>query len=143
MDLSRVLKSYLSPTTPQLKPLSLTNLCLRSAAVYVTTSLYDFHCKQTTDVLDPSEIQDSLWDVVLPLLDAHFFRLIPVHLYEIFLDRVLSALEIAGHYDKQLMQYITLFFPKHIKRFRAQRYCTIHLSSRPVSLTAPGTTIVC
>lgn len=38
--------------------------------------------------------------------------------------QVLSALEVAGHYDltgKQLMQYITLFFPKHIKRFRAKR----------------------
>ena len=124
MDLGRVLKSYLSPTSPQLKPPSLTNLCLRTAAVYVTTSLYDFHSKQTTHVLDP-EIQETLWDVVLPLLDAHFFRLIPVHLYECFLDKVLSALEIAGHYDnggKQLMQYITLFFPKHIKRFRAQRW---------------------
>lgn len=65
------------------------------------------------------------WDEVFPLLDAHFFCLIPVHLYECFLDKVLSALEVAGHYDltgKQLMQYITLFFPKHIKRFRAQRY---------------------
>ena len=39
--------------------------------------------------------------------------------------QVLCALEVAGHYDtigKQLMQYITLFFPRHIKRFRAQRY---------------------
>ena len=125
MDLSRVLKSYLSPPTPQLKPASLTSLCLRTAAVYVTTSLYDFHSKQTTHVLDPSEIQETLWDVVLPLLDVHFFRLIPVHMYECFLDKVLSAMEIAGHYDKQLMQYITLFFPKHIKRFRAQRLVNI------------------
>ena len=40
-------------------------------------------------------------------------------------QQVLCALEVAGHYDtigKQLMQYITLFFPRHIKRFRAQRY---------------------
>ena len=57
MDLSRVLRSCLSPTTPQLKPQSLTNLCLRSAAVYVTTSLYDFHLKQSNHVLEPSEIQ--------------------------------------------------------------------------------------
>ena len=57
MDLARVLKSYLSPTTPQLKPQNLTNLCLRSAAVYVTTSLYDFHLKQSNHVLEPSEIQ--------------------------------------------------------------------------------------
>ncbi len=66
-----------------------------------------------------------MWDEVFPLLDNHFFSLIPVHMYECFLDKVLSALEVAGHYDltgKQLMQYITLFFPKHIKRFRAQRY---------------------
>ena len=125
MDLGRVLKSYLSPTTPQLKPQSLCCLCLRSAAVYVTTSLYDFHLKQSHHVLEPSEIQESMWDEVFPLLDNHFFSLIPVHMYECFLDKVLSALEVAGHYDltgKQLMQYITLFFPKHIKRFRAQRY---------------------
>ena len=143
MDLARVLKSYLSPTTPQLKPQNLSNLCLRSAAVYVTTSLYDFHLRQTHHVLEPSEIQvsqfgetiaiclngklflqETMWDEVFPLLDAHFFCLIPLHLYECFLDKVLSALEVAGHYDltgKQLMQYITLFFPKHIKRFRAQR----------------------
>ena len=146
MDLGRVLKSYLSPTSPQLKPQSLCCLCLRSAAVYVTTSLYDFHLKQSNHVLETSEMQVKLilcfhynkfietyrqenggvgeWDEVFPLLDAHFFCLIPVHLYECFLDKVLSALEVAGHYDltgKQLMQYITLFFPKHIKRFRAQR----------------------
>ena len=71
------------------------------------------------------EIQENMWDEVFPLLDQHFFQLIPVHMYECFLDNVLCALEVAGHYDqigKQLMQYITLFFPKHIKRFRAQRY---------------------
>jgi hypothetical protein len=54
--------------------------------------------------------------------------LVPFHLYECFLDNVLCALEVAGHYDhvgKQLMQYITLFFPKHIKRFRAQAYVFI------------------
>ena len=69
-------------------------------------------------------VQETMWDEVFPLLDAHFFCLIPVHMYECFLDKVLSALEVAGHFDltgKQLMQYITLFFPKHIKRFRAQR----------------------
>ena len=55
----------------------------------------------------------------------HLFQLIPVHMYECFLDNVLCALEVAGHYDhngKQLMQYIILFFPKQIKRFRAQRW---------------------
>ena len=63
MDLARVLKSYLSPTTPQLKPQSLTNLCLRSAAVYVTTSLYDFHLKQSNHEVEPSEIQVS-WIII-------------------------------------------------------------------------------
>jgi len=125
MDLGRVLKGCLSPTTPQLKPQCLTNLCLRTAAVYTTTSLYDFHQKQSHHVVEPMEIQENMWDEVFPLLDQHFFQLIPVHMYECFLDNVLCALEVAGHYDligKQLMQYITLFFPKHIKRFRAQRY---------------------
>lgn len=131
MDLSRVLRGCLSPTSPQLKPQCLTNLCLKTAAVYVTTSLYDFHEKQSNRgngqvaVEMSVEIQESMWDEVFPLLDQHFFQLIPVHMYECFLDNVLCALEVAGHYDhigKQLMQYITLFFPKHIKRFRAQRY---------------------
>ena len=39
--------------------------------------------------------------------------------------QVLCALEVAGHYSltgKQLMQYIILFFPKHTRRFRAQKY---------------------
>ena len=38
---------------------------------------------------------------------------------------MLCALEVAGHYSltgKQLMQYIILFFPKHTRRFRAQKY---------------------
>lgn len=124
-DLARVLKGCLSPTTPQLKPQSLNNLCLRTAAIYVTTSLYDFHNKQTNNVVEAEEIQENMWDEVFPLLDQHFFQLIPVHMYECFLDNVLCALEVAGHYDhngKQLMQYIILFFPKQIKRFRAQRY---------------------
>jgi len=131
MDLGRVLKGCLCPTTPQLKPQCLTELCLRTAAVYVTTSLYDFHERQAglIEVAGnagiQADIQESMWDEVFPLLDQHFFQLIPVHMYECFLDQVLCALEVAGHYDtigKQLMQYITLFFPRHIKRFRAQRY---------------------
>lgn len=144
----------------------------RTAAVYVTTSLYDFHERQA-GLLEvaghgriQAEMQENMWDEVVPtfqfnifnmgfdvisnlsivqvfpLLDQHFFQLIPVHMYECFLDQVvqtysstwkyfhctsqvLCALEVAGHYDtigKQLMQYITLFFPRHIKRFRAQRY---------------------
>ena len=32
--------------------------------------------------------QETMWDEVFPLLDAHFFCLIPVHLYECFLDKV-------------------------------------------------------
>jgi len=147
MDLGRVLKGCLCPTTPQLKPQCLTELCLRTAAVYVTTSLYDFHERQA-GLLEVSghggiqaEIQENMWDEVFPLLDQHFFQLIPVHMYECFLDQVLCALEVAGHYDtigKQLMQYITLFFPRHIKRFRAQRYadrvlipsiCCLHKST--------------
>jgi len=139
MDLGRVLKGCLCPTTPQLRPQCLTELCLRTAAVYVTTSLYDFHERQAGVLQE--EVQETMWDEVFPLLDQHFFQLIPVHMYECFLDNVLCALEVAGHYDtvgKQLMQYITLFFPRHIKRFRAQRYadrvlipsiCCLHKSS--------------
>jgi len=124
MDLARVLKGCLSSFSCPGKPQVLTRLCVRSAAVYVTTSLYDFHDKQTGSI-DTDAIQEHMWDEVFPLLDQHFFQLIPVHLYELFLDNVLCALEVAGHFDhngKQLMQYIALFFPKHIKRFRAQSY---------------------
>jgi len=124
MELSRVLKGYLTSSTVTGKPQGLTKLCVRSAAVYVTISLYDFHEKQIGRI-DTDEIQENMWDEVFPLLDQHFFQLIPVHLYECFLHNVLCALDIAGHFDtngKQLMQYIALFFPKHIKRFRAQRY---------------------
>ena len=53
----------LSPTTPQLKPQSLNNLCLRTAAIYVTTSLYDFHDKQTNHVVDAEEIQGGNFDI--------------------------------------------------------------------------------
>jgi len=123
MDLAKVLKGYLIAASPQGKPQGLTKLCLRSAAVYVTTSLYDFHERQTGRVAT-EDIQESMWDEVFPLLDQHFFQLVPLHLYECFLDNVLCALEIAGHFHngKQLMQYIALFFPKHIKRFKAQGY---------------------
>lgn len=142
MDLRRVLQGCLCPTGPQLKPQCLTRLCLRTAAVYVTTALYDFHRQNgSAEDLQAAGVQESMWDEVFPLLDQHFFQLIPLHMYECFLDNVLCALEVAGHYDqvgKQLMQYITLFFPPHIKRFRAQRYadrvlipsiCCLHKSS--------------
>ena len=64
---------------------------------------------------DHVHVDESMWEAVFPLLDAHFLQLIPAHLYEQFLDNVLSSLEVAGHYDangKALMQYIILFFPK-------------------------------
>ena len=52
------LRISLSPVGPQLKPQSLTNLCLRTAAVYTVTSLYDFHQKQSSHhVVEPEEIQ--------------------------------------------------------------------------------------
>ena len=33
-------------------------------------------------------VHESTWDEVFPLLDAHFFQLVPAHLYERFLDHV-------------------------------------------------------
>ena len=63
--------------------------------------------------LDSVAINESLWEDVFPLLDAHFLSLVPCHLYEEFLDNVLCALEVAGHYDsngKNLMQYVFLYF---------------------------------
>jgi len=135
------------------RPPSLHDLCIRTAAIYATTSLYEFHDKHREhqsigialnspalpnsaaaaiqhaagNVASGSSniIQESIWEEVFPLLDKHFFQLVPGHLYEQFLDNVLCALEIAGHFDitgKQLMQYIILFFPKGIKRFKAFRY---------------------
>ena len=44
--LSRILLSYLSPIQ-RLKPDSLDILCLRRAAVYATTALYDYHLHTT------------------------------------------------------------------------------------------------
>ena len=35
-----------------------------------------------------SLVHESTWDEVFPLLDAHFFQLVPAHLYERFLDHV-------------------------------------------------------
>ena len=170
-ELSRILSSCLTPVSPLVRPASLHALCLRTAAVYATAALYEFHDKQTNrihqgngmgvgaaahgaqmighvgglgnnvapvpggggmgvlpGVLDnPSDqihVDESMWDAVFPLLDAHFLQLIPTHLYEQFLDNVLSSLEVAGHYDangKALMQYIILFFPKSsMRRFKVK-----------------------
>ena len=93
----------------------------RTAAVYVTTSLYDFHERQA-GLLEvaghgriQAEMQENMWDEVVPtfqfnifnmgfdvisnlsivqvfpLLDQHFFQLIPVHMYECFLDQVVQT----------------------------------------------------
>ena len=174
-ELSRILSSCLTPVSPLIRPASLHALCLRTAAVYATAALYEFHDKQTNriqlgngmgaaahgaqimahvgglghniapvaggggmgvlpGVLDnPSDqihVDESMWDAVFPLLDAHFLQLIPTHLYEQFLDNVLSSLEVAGHYDangKALMQYIILFFPKSSMRRFKVRIITIKL----------------
>lgn len=131
-ELSRLISTCLSPVSPLVKPSSLHTLCLRTAAIYATTALYEFHDKQNFhhglggEVLDNSaNINESMWDAVFPLLDAHFLQLIPCHLYEQFLDNVLCALEVAAHYDangKNLMQYVILFFPpKSMRRFKARR----------------------
>lgn len=135
-ELSRLLSTCLSPVSPLLKPSSLHSLCLRTAAIYATTALYEFHDKQNNggglnnvnegnDGVDTANINETMWDLVFPLLDAHFLRLVPAHLYEQFLDNVLCALEVAAHYDangKNLMQYVILFFPpRSMRRFKARR----------------------
>lgn len=142
VELSRLLKNCLTPSAPQFKVNSLHDLCIRTAAIYATTSLYEFHDKQGGEgggvgghgsgsgaaagvpgalppggagVLQDVTIHESKWDEVFPLLDQHFFQLVPGHLYEQFLDNVLCALEVAGHFDQtgyQLMPYIHLFFPR-------------------------------
>ena len=72
-----------------------------------------------------ANLLNSTWDDVFPLLDAHFLRLVPCHLYEEFLDNVLRALEVATHYDsngKNLMEYVILFFPpRSMRRFKIRR----------------------
>ena len=133
-ELSKLLATCLSPRSPLLRPSSLHTLCLRTAAIYATTALYEFHDKHTSEaalLLNPHanvggnqdqnggngghiEPNESLWENVFPLLDAHFLSLVPCHLYEEFLDNFLCALEVAGHYDstgKNLMQYV--FFSIH------------------------------
>ena len=139
VELSKLLATCLSPIEPQLKPASLHTLCLRTAAIYATTALYEFHDKHTNALLLNSHanlgqnqdghggaggghhldtvtfsdvISESLWEDVFPLLDTNFLSLVPCHLYEEFLDNVLCALEEAGHYDsngKNLMQYVITF----------------------------------
>ena len=51
MELARILRSCLSPAAPQFRPQSLHDLCIRTAAVYATTSLYEFHDKRCDDSL--------------------------------------------------------------------------------------------
>ena len=170
VELSRILSSCLTPVSPLVRPASLHALCLRTAAVYATAALYEFHDKQTNGIMhsnviggvgighagqmlghvggighnlaavgggagvgvlpggnvldnpDHVRVDESMWEAVFPLLDAHFLQLVPAHLYEQFLDNVLCSLEVAGHYDangKALMQYIILFFPKSsMRRFK-------------------------
>lgn len=144
-ELSRILRNVLSAqawtaangAAPPSPP-PLLALCVRTAAIYATTSLYEFHVKQREDedgVGDPDldgggggldQAREATWDAAFPLLDQHFLRLVPCHVYEQFLESVLCALEVAGHYDctgKQLTQYVLLFFPRGMKRFRvAHRY---------------------
>jgi len=129
MNLARVLNSYLAPASAShARAPSLGDLCLRRAAVYVTQCLYEFQEKQGGPggaEERAGQAQEHMWDSVFPLLDHHFFRLVPHHMYECFLDYVLTALEVAGHFDsvgKELKHYIILFFPPHLLRFRAGRY---------------------
>lgn len=70
-ELSRLLASCLSPRNPLKGPENLHILCLRTAAIYATTALYEFHDKQKS-VANPDQI--SNWEDVFPLLDAHFLR---------------------------------------------------------------------
>ena len=122
--LSSILSSYLDPNQ-RLQPDNLAALCLRRAAVYATTSLYKYHLLTTSTHTDGSAaVNESLWEDVFPALDSHFLRLIPQHLYEEFLDNVLCALDFVSHLGptgKPLMQYVVLFFPKSLARFRAKR----------------------
>ena len=129
MELSRILRTILRPwpsslaSNPKNGCPSLHNLCLRTAAIYATTALYQFHERRTENADDANE--HAMWEEVFPLLEQNFFQLVPPQLYELFLDYVLSALEVAVHFDesgKELMHYIALFFPRTMKRFRAQRY---------------------
>lgn len=149
VELSKLLATCLSPRSPLLKPASLHTLCLRTAAIYATTALYEFHDKHTNalllnshanlghggnqdghggghlDTVTINVISESVWEDVFPLLDTNFLSLVPCHLYEEFLDNVLCALEVAGHYDsngKNLMQYVIFFFPPNsMRRFKARR----------------------
>jgi len=125
--LCRILVSHLSPWGHQphtCQPERLDILCLRSAAVYATTALYEYHANSQHNQQHDQVVDEALWEAVFPSLDSHFLRLIPVHHYEHFLDNVLSALEVACHYDENgraLMQYVVLFFPKQMKKFKLKR----------------------
>ena len=103
-ELSRYLSTCLCPVSPLLTPASLHTLCLRTAAIYATTALYEFHDKKYSNgsannlvnpgqngEMDASTIDESMWDAVFPLLDAHFLQLVPYHLYEEFLGQYYFA----------------------------------------------------
>ena len=47
-ELSKLLSTCLSPISPLLRPASLHSLCLRTAAIYATTALYEFHDKKSS-----------------------------------------------------------------------------------------------
>ena len=48
--------------------------------------------------MNDSLVHESTWDEVFPLLDAHFFQLVPAHLYEQFLNHVSHLNRILGRY---------------------------------------------
>ena len=122
--LARILASHLSPLRPStFMPERLDILCLRSAAIYAVTALHKY-CDGRADSGTVPTVDKSLWESVFPLLDAHFLRLVPGHHYETFLDHVLCALEVASHYDaagRGLLQYVVLFLPRHMARFKVKR----------------------
>ena len=72
-ELSKLLGTYLSPRSPVKRPSSLHTLCLRTAAIYATTALYEFNDKHKSLSVNQSTFS-STWDDVFPLLDAHFLR---------------------------------------------------------------------
>ena len=52
-ELSKLLSTCLGPRSPLVRPASLHTLCLRTAAIYATTALYEFHDKQSSIHLHP------------------------------------------------------------------------------------------
>ena len=66
-ELSKLLSTCLCPVSPLLRPASLHTLCLRTAAIYATTALYEFHDKKS-----PNGLGNYLFKNLLMFIENYY-----------------------------------------------------------------------